>query len=45
MKKKNQNGVVLVKNKKNKGLQPGFVGSTRQVTPGHDFSYFFFNPV
>jgi hypothetical protein len=40
--KKNQNGVVLVKNK---GLQPGFVGSTRQVTPGHDFSYFFFIPV
>ena len=34
--------------KKNKGLQPGFVGSpgsTRQVMSDHDFSYFFFNLV
>jgi hypothetical protein len=43
---KNQNDIVLVKKKIN-GLQPDFVGSTRQVsrvTPGHDFFYFFFNP-
>jgi hypothetical protein len=37
------------KTKKTKvnGLQPGFAGSTRRVDwvkPGHDFSYFFFNP-
>jgi hypothetical protein len=52
--KKIQNGVFLVKKKQKKtkvnGLQPGFwpgfAGSTRwvgQVTPGHDFSYFFIN--
>jgi hypothetical protein len=50
--KKIQNGVILVKKNKTKktkvnGLQPGFAGSTRRVDrvkPGHDFSYFFFNP-
>jgi hypothetical protein len=44
--KKIQNDVVLVKKKVN-GLQLGFAGLTCQVgwvTPGHDFSYFFFNP-
>jgi hypothetical protein len=51
--KKIQNDVVLVKKTKVNRLQPGFcrviwvTGSTRwvgQVTPGHDFSYFFINP-
>jgi hypothetical protein len=46
--KKIQNGVVLVKKKKSTGFLPGFAGSTcrvGRVTPGHDFFYFFINPV
>ena len=39
---KNQNDVVLVKKKVN-GFLTGFFGSTRRVTPGHEFSYFLFN--
>jgi hypothetical protein len=45
LKKSKQRRFSKKKTKVN-GLQPGFAGSTRrvsQVTPDHDFSYFFFN--
>jgi hypothetical protein len=43
-KKKLKRHCFSKKKTKINGLQPDFVGSTRRVTPGHDFFYFFFNP-
>ena len=42
--KKNQNDVILVKKKKSQRVATGFFTRFCRVTPGHDFSYFFFNP-